>query len=66
MLNNMVKSGRRRIFHWDNPVSFTNPTGMAWRWILICRYIDHGENSDTYGMLIEVWREVWFPDEIYI
>ncbi|MCK4695680.1 MAG: hypothetical protein KAT74_07945 [Candidatus Cloacimonetes bacterium] len=50
----------------DNPVSFTDPSGMGWRWILICSYIDHGENSDTYGMLIEVWREVWFPDEIYI
>ena len=50
----------------NNPVSFVDSTGMAWRWIFICRYIDHGENSDTYGMLIEVWREIWFPDEIYI
>ena len=49
----------------NNPVSFTDPTGMGWRWVFICSYIDHGEDSDTYGWLIEVWREVWFPDDFY-
>ena len=56
----------RKCYVGNNPVSFVDPTGMAWRLVFICSYIDYGEGSSTYGWLIEVWREVWFPDEIYI